>query len=103
MRLAIMLFTRDLRVHDNPALDAAVRRAASVVPLFVLEDRLVSGHLAAPNRVRFLLEAVDDLRSSLRKRGGDLVIRRGDTVGEVIGLARDTGAEGVFCLSLIHI
>jgi deoxyribodipyrimidine photolyase len=43
--------------------------------------------------VRFLLEAVDDLRSSLRKPGGDLVIRRGDTVGEVIGLARDTGAE----------
>src|ERR1700733_12895937 len=99
MRLAIMLFTRDLRVHDNPALDAAVRRAEGVVPLFVLEDRLVSGPLAAPNRVRFLLEAVDDLRSSLRERGGDLVIRRGDTVGEVIGLARDTGAGGVFCAS----
>jgi deoxyribodipyrimidine photo-lyase len=97
MRLAIMLFTRDLRVYDNPALDAAVRRAESVVPLFVLEDPLVSGPLAAPNRVRFLLEAVDDLRSSLRKRGGDLVIRRGGTVGEVIRLARDTGAEGVFC------
>ena len=92
-----MLFTRDLRVHDNPALDAAVRRAETVVPMFVLEDRLVSGPLAAPNRVRLLLEAVDDLRSSLRKRGGDLIIRRGDTVGEVIGLARDTGAEGVFC------
>ena len=92
-----MLFARDLRVHDNPALDAAVRRAEGVVPLFVLEDRLVSGPLAAPNRVRFLLEAVGDLRSSLRKRGGDLVIRRGDTVGEAIGLARDTGAEGAFC------
>jgi deoxyribodipyrimidine photolyase len=97
MRLAIMLFTRDLRIHDNPALDAAARSAEYVVPLFVFEDRLVSGPLAAPNRVRFLLEAVDDLRSSLRKRGGDLVIRRGDTVGEVIGLARDAGADGVFC------
>ena len=97
MRLAIMLFTRDLRIHDNPALDAAVGRAEKVVPLFVLEDRLVSGPLAAPNRVRFLLEAMDDVRSSLRERGGDLVIRRGDTVDEVIGLARDTGAEGVFC------
>lgn len=97
MRLAIMLFTRDLRLHDNPALDAAVRSAESVVPLFVAEDRLVTGSQAAPNRVRFLLEALDDLRSSLRTRGGDLVIRRGDAVGEVITLARETGAEGVCC------
>jgi deoxyribodipyrimidine photo-lyase len=97
MRLAIMLFTRDLRLHDNPALDAAVRSAENVVPLFVLEDRLVSCPPAPANRVRFLLEALDDLRSSLRSRGGDLVIRRGDTVTEVIGLARSTGAGGVFC------
>src|SRR6202046_5904736 len=97
MRLAIMLFTRDLRVHDNPALKAALRPADGVAPLFVLEDRLVSGPLAAPNRVRFLLEAVDDLRSSLRERGGDLVIRRGDTVAEGIGLARGTGAGGGVC------
>jgi deoxyribodipyrimidine photo-lyase len=97
MRLAIMVFTRDLRLHDNPALDAAVRGAENVVPLFVLEDRLVTGPLAAPNRVRFLLEALEDLRSSLRRRGGDLVIRSGDVVGEVIALAKDTGAEAVFC------
>jgi deoxyribodipyrimidine photo-lyase len=97
MRQAIVLFTRDLRLHDNPALDAAVGRAESVMPLFVLDDRLVTGPPAAPNRLRFLLEALDDLRSSLRGRGGDLVIRRGDPVGEVIGLARETGADGVFC------
>jgi deoxyribodipyrimidine photo-lyase len=97
MRLAIMLFTRDLRLCDNPALDAALSQAASVLPLFVLDDRLLSGPAATPNRARFLLEALADLRSSLRQRGGDLVIRRGDTVAEVIGLARQAGAEGVFC------
>jgi deoxyribodipyrimidine photolyase len=93
MRLAIMLFTRDLRLQDNPALDAAARRAQNVVPLFVLDDRLVT----APNRTRFLLEALTDLRAALRERGGELIIRRGDPVTEVIGLARDTGADGVFC------
>jgi deoxyribodipyrimidine photolyase len=97
MRLAIVLFTRDLRLHDNPALDAAVARAESVVPLFVLDDRLVTGSHAPANRVRFLLESLDDLRSALRKRGGDLIIRRGDPVGEVIRLARETGADAVFC------
>ncbi len=94
---AIMLFTRDLRLHDNPALDAAIGHAETVVPLFVIEDRLVTGPRAAPNRVRFLLEALQDLRSSLRERGGDLVLRRGDTVAETIALAREISASHVFC------
>jgi deoxyribodipyrimidine photo-lyase len=97
LRQAIMLFTRDLRLHDNPALGAAQERAESVLPLFVLDDRLLTGAQAAPNRTGFLLEALHDLRSSLRQRGGDLVVRRGDPVAEVIKLARQTGAEGVFC------
>jgi len=97
MHSAIMLFTRDLRLHDNPALDAALGQAETVVPLFVIEDRLVTGPRAAPNRVRFLLEALQDLRSSLRGRGGDLVLRRGDTVAETIALARETSASHVFC------
>ncbi len=92
-----MLFTRDLRLQDNPALDAAVTRAAEVLPVFVLDDRVLTGPLAAPNRARFLLEALADLRSSLRERAGDLVVRRGDPVTEVIRLARATGAEGVYC------
>jgi deoxyribodipyrimidine photolyase len=96
LRHAIMLFTRDLRLHDNPALGAALERAGSVLPLFVLDDRLLTGTMAAPNRTDFLLEALHDLRSSLRQRGGDLLVRRGDPVAEVIRLARQTCAEGIF-------
>jgi hypothetical protein len=91
IRLAIMLFTRDLRLRDNPALDAAARRAQALVPLFVLDDRLVAAPLAAPNRVRLLLEALTDLRAALRERGGELIIRRGDPVTELIGLAAAPG------------
>ena len=36
MNTALVLFTRDLRVHDQAALAAAVREAKHVVPLFVL-------------------------------------------------------------------
>jgi deoxyribodipyrimidine photo-lyase len=97
MRVAVVLFTRDLRVEDNPALEAAATRAGRIVPMFVLDDRLLAGRAGAPNRVRFLLEALGDLRSSLRERGGDLVVRRGDPVAEVIRLARQARADGVFC------
>ncbi len=50
MAISIVLYTRDLRVHDNPALDAAVRRG-QVVPVFVLDDALLSGRCGAPNRL----------------------------------------------------
>jgi deoxyribodipyrimidine photolyase len=40
MDVAIVVFTRDLRVHDNPALATAVARARQVVPLFVVGPAL---------------------------------------------------------------
>ena len=92
MRTAIVLFTRDLRVHDNPALAAACANADRVVPLYVLDPKL--GGLS-PNRTRFLHQSLADLRSTLRDRGADLVIRSGDPVAETIKLAGETGATMV--------
>ncbi|WP_433229744.1 cryptochrome/photolyase family protein [Actinomadura formosensis] len=95
MSTSIMLFTRDLRVRDNPALAAACE-AEHVVPVFVFDDAILTGPFAAANRVRFLRESVADLRRSLRELGGDLVVRRGDPVAEVARLAGDTGARSLF-------
>jgi len=92
LRTAIVLFTRDLRVHDNPALDLACRSAERVVPLFVLHEGL---KFAVPNRARFLRESLADLRESLRQRGGDLVLRHGDPVEETLRLAGEVGADGL--------
>lgn len=47
---ALVLFNRDLRVHDHPALTAAAK-AERTVPLFVLDERLLGSRFAAPNRV----------------------------------------------------
>ncbi|MFG1997301.1 cryptochrome/photolyase family protein [Actinoplanes sp. NPDC048988] len=92
MRTAVVLFTRDLRVHDNPALAAACANAEQVVPLYVLDPAL--GKLSL-NRTRFLHQALADLRKTLRALGGDLVIRMGDPVAEAIEVARAVGAEGI--------
>jgi deoxyribodipyrimidine photo-lyase len=85
MRVGIVLFTRDLRVHDNPALHAACEECERVVPLFVLDDEILE-RFGAPNRVAFLLDSLRDLDRSLRKRGAALVVRRGDVVAEVAAL-----------------
>jgi deoxyribodipyrimidine photo-lyase len=95
LRTVVVLFTRDLRVHDQPALTAAVDRAERVVPLFVLDDAVL-GAFGAPNRVAFLLDALGDLDASLRLRGGALVVRRGNVIGETLRVAVEAGAEAVF-------
>jgi deoxyribodipyrimidine photo-lyase len=91
---AVVLFNRDLRVRDNPAL-AAAAKAERIVPLFVLDERLLGSRFAAPNRVAFLLEALRDLDDSLRRAGGRLFVRRGDPVIEAISVARKCGAEAL--------
>jgi deoxyribodipyrimidine photo-lyase len=95
-RCTIVLFTRDLRVHDHPALWQAARTSDHVVPLFVFDDALLGSDYATPNRVRFLLESLADLDRSLRALGGRLVVRRGDPVREVVAVAREAGAQRVF-------
>jgi len=95
MDTAIVVFTRDLRLHDNPALHQACARARQVVPLFV-SDPAIAAPARSPNRARFLAESLADLRSSLRERGGDLVIRHGDPAAEVIRLAAETGAHAAY-------
>ncbi len=91
LKTAVLLLTRDLRVHDQPALAGACANAAHVVPLFVADPAL-----AVPdNRRRFLLESLCDLREALRHRGGDLLVRSGDPVAETIRVARQVGADGV--------
>ena len=91
-----MLFTRDLRVHDNLALSTAAREAERIVPLFVFDDAILGTAFARPNRVAFLLDALRDLDASLTRRGGRLVLRSGDGVGETLALAREVGADTVF-------
>jgi deoxyribodipyrimidine photo-lyase len=96
VRAAVVLFTRDLRVHDNPALSAAAREAERVVPLFVFDDAILGSAFARPNRVAFLLDSLRDLHASLTRRGAGLVLRSGDVVAETLTLARNLGAEAVF-------
>jgi deoxyribodipyrimidine photo-lyase len=91
----VVVFTRDLRVRDHPALAEAVRDANVVVPVFVFDDDILERRFASPNRVRFLIESLADLDRSLRERGGALVVRRGDWVREVVGLVEASGASAV--------
>ena len=97
MKTAVVLFTRDLRLHDNPTLRAALDEAETVLPLFVLDEGLgETRYGAAANRRAFLHESLVDLDASLRKAGAALDVRRGEVVAETVKAVRRVGADAVF-------
>ncbi len=93
MTTAVVLYTRDLRVHDHPPLAAACRRADTVVPLFVLHDRILTSRYASPTRTAHLVEALHDLRTNLRARDGDLVVRHGHLSEIVRSICAEVAAD----------
>ncbi|MFE9299149.1 cryptochrome/photolyase family protein [Streptomyces niveus] len=95
MTVSVVLFTSDLRLHDNPTLHAALAAADEVVPLFVIDEAITSAGFATPNRRAFLADCLTDLAAGLRERGGRLVVRTGDVVEETRRVAAETGAGEV--------
>lgn len=90
---AIVWFRRDLRVTDHPALQEAIAQAKVVVPLYVLDERLLGA--AAPARRWFLHRSLRVLDVALRDRGGALLVRRGEPAAVVAQVAREFGAQVV--------
>jgi deoxyribodipyrimidine photo-lyase len=64
---ALVWFRRDLRVCDHPALIAAHRECDRVVPVIVLDPRLLEGRVLSRNRAWFLHRCLAELREALRR------------------------------------
>ncbi len=97
MKTAVVLFTRDLRLHDNPTLHAALDEAETVLPLFVSDEGITDTRYgSAANRRAFLVESLADLDVSLRTAGAALDVRRGEVVAETVKAVRRLKAEAVF-------
>ncbi|MEX1264294.1 MAG: deoxyribodipyrimidine photo-lyase [Actinomycetota bacterium] len=89
---SLVLFTRDLRVHDQPALDAAARAGGSCVPLFVRDQELLQ---RSPNRSRFLMQSLADLDHALTRLGSPLVMREGDVVARTLDVVGEVKVDEV--------
>ena len=92
---ALVWLRRDLRLHDHPALRAALDAGGPVTPVFCLDPGLLTGRHASGSRTQFMLECLSDLDDSLRERGSRLVIRRGPPQRELPLLARRLRATSV--------
>jgi len=74
---AIWWIRRDLRLKDNPTLQAALE-FGKVLPVFVLDPHLLKR--TSPRKQAFLFEGLHHLDSELRQRGSYLILRSGRPV-----------------------
>jgi deoxyribodipyrimidine photo-lyase len=92
---ALLWFRRDLRLHDNAALAAALAGGRAVVPVFVL-DETTPGAWAPGGASRWWLHhSLESLGADLAKRGSRLVLRRGAYAEVLPELLRETGASEI--------
>jgi deoxyribodipyrimidine photolyase len=96
MQTAIWWLRRDLRLDDNPALATALEQAEQVLPVFILDEKLLQSSYSSERRTAFLLHGLQQLDGELKERGSRLVVRRGDPLAELAGLVHETGAEAIF-------
>ena len=92
----VVWLRRDLRLPDNPALDAAVARGGPVVLAFLhAPEEEGDSAPGAASRV-FLHGALWAVSVAAAARGGILVLRRGPSVKALAALAREVGADAVY-------
>ena len=96
METAIWWIRRDLRLSDNQSLNGAISSADRVLPVFILDPKLIESSNASMKRLAFLFESLTALDGDLHKRGSRLVIRRGDPVEELTKLVTESRAKQIF-------
>ncbi|MGE3313388.1 MAG: deoxyribodipyrimidine photo-lyase [Limisphaerales bacterium] len=91
----LVWFRRDLRLEDQPALEAAVASGGPVIPVFIWAPEEESPWEPGAASRWWLHHSLVALDARLRELGSHLVIRRGPSLDALIRLVRETGAAKV--------
>lgn len=93
----ILWFRQDLRLADNPALQAAVESRLPVIPTYVWSPE-EAGEWAMGSAARVWLHgSLNALQTNLRERDSDLYIAQGHTATTLLQLAQSMGAQTIHC------
>jgi deoxyribodipyrimidine photo-lyase len=93
---AIVWFSLDLRLADNPALERARVRNAPILPVFIWAPEEEGPWPPGAASQWWLHQSLQELSASLAKRGSKLIVRRGPTAETLLALAAEVGAKSIF-------
>ncbi|HKK13736.1 MAG TPA: deoxyribodipyrimidine photo-lyase [Gammaproteobacteria bacterium] len=96
MSIALVWFRRDLRVHDNRALVAALNDGHVPIPVYVHAPAEEAPWVPGGASRWWLHHSLAALDAALRDRGSRLVLADGPSAGALGDLVRRTGAAAVY-------
>lgn len=95
MSTVIWWIRKDLRIQDNQALQAALETGWAVLPVYILDPKLLAS--PAENRKAFLFAGISMLQEDIKSLGGELVIRQGEPMEVLTRLSRQYQISHIFC------
>jgi deoxyribodipyrimidine photo-lyase len=90
----ILVFRRDLRVNDNPALARVAASGRPVIPVYIRDETLEGRPIGAAAKW-WLDKSLASLGAKLDGLGSRLVLRSGDSRDALLRLIEETGATAV--------
>ncbi|MGF1449671.1 MAG: cryptochrome/photolyase family protein [Opitutales bacterium] len=92
----LLWFRRDLRLEDNSALQAAIKRGEPIVPVYIWAPEEEGEWPLGAAAQWWLHQALEDLASKFTDAGLTLILRKGESLKMLRELAEETGAGAVF-------
>ena len=93
---ALIWFRRDLRLADNPALDAALAAGYQPIPVYIHAPHEEGPWAPGGASNAWLARSLLALRAQLRQRGSDLLILHGDSLACLQQLVGQSEARAVY-------
>jgi len=100
-KIGIVLFTTDLRLHDNATLNCAIKENELVIPLFCWDEETMNQfQFGFPRvgslRIAFLNQVLHDLHIGFKEMGGLLLVRRGKPADILMEIANEFSIHKVY-------
>jgi deoxyribodipyrimidine photo-lyase len=94
---SLFIFRRDLRIHDNTALNTALGCSNQVIAGFILDDRQIKPHkYQSKPALSFMLESLADLEAQLQAVGTNLSLFEGLPTEIITQLHKQHTIQAVF-------
>ncbi len=95
---ALFIFRRDLRLHDNTGLNAALERSEKILPIFIFNPNQIneSNPYRSMNGIQFMIESLKDLEKQLKTKKGTLYLQYGDAIETISSIVYSEKINAIF-------